>query len=122
MVSKTWCFTLNNYSPLEEQQISEMPGVSYLIYGREVATTGTRHLQGYVTFATAKRLTGVRKLNSRAHWEIARSVEASIRYCKKDGDFVEVDNRKPRLRAPTVRTHFPSIDLRLPSLNLTPLL
>lgn len=94
-VSKTWCFTLNNYSKEEEDSLPLRAEINYLIYGREVSTTGTRHLQGFLTLKKAARLTGVRKLLPRAHWEVSRSVEASIKYCQKDGDYVEVDNRSP---------------------------
>lgn len=57
-----------------------------MILGFEVGESGTRHIQGYLTLrGNARRLSGMKKLHPRAHWEISRSVAASIKYCQKDG-------------------------------------
>lgn len=87
--SKRWCFTLNNYTAQDESLFLEIPA-QYVVYGRESSTTLTPHLQGFITFKTDKRLSGVKKICSRAHWEIAKgtSKQASD-YCKKSGDFEE---------------------------------
>lgn len=87
--SKRWCFTLNNYTSEDEIKLSQVQ-CSYVVYGREVGESGTPHLQGFITFPKNYRLTGLRKILDRAHWEPARgtSKEASD-YCKKDGDFEE---------------------------------
>lgn len=93
MTSKSWCFTLNNYS---ENDITLLKDIdcSYLIFGKEVGESGTPHLQGFITFKTTKRLTGLKKLHKGIHWEISRNVEASINYCMKDKDYFIKDNRK----------------------------
>lgn len=58
--------------------------------GREVASTGTPHLQGFVSFAGKVRLGKVKELiGGNAHCEIARDVRRAIQYCKKDGNFDE---------------------------------
>ena len=87
--SKRWCFTLNNYTEDDEKNFLGA-SYQYLVFGREKGSSGTPHLQGFITFKKNKRLSGVRKLCLRAHWEIARgtSKEASD-YCKKDGEFEE---------------------------------
>lgn len=93
--AKHWCFTLNNYTDVDYDRLStlcEREGeVSYLVFGREVGDENqTPHLQGFISFAsrlsfnTAKLHVGVT-----AHLEVARNVEKSIDYCKKDGDFLE---------------------------------
>ena len=95
-VSKSWCFTLNNY---EEDAVDVIKGwdVQRLLAGAEVGENGTPHLQGYATFKKAMRLAGVRKLplGNRMHWEITKSITASEKYCSKDGNVViDVDHRK----------------------------
>lgn len=83
-----WVFTLNNPTPNELGCLGDL--TSYLVYGEEVGQEGTLHYQGYACFLARKRLTGVKKLLIRAHWEIMRGtpLQAS-EYCKKDGKFTE---------------------------------
>ncbi|ALE29548.1 replication associated protein [Lake Sarah-associated circular molecule 7] len=84
--SKSWCFTDNEC--LED--LWNIMESTYLCYGRETApTTGQKHLQGVIVFATQKRLAAVKKLHPTCHWEAAHSVPASITYCKKEGDWFE---------------------------------
>lgn len=89
MSSKRWCFTLNHHTSDDETYLQQVECL-YLVYGREVAESGTPHLQGFFTFKKMQRLSGVKKLLPRAHFEVAKgtSVQASD-YCKKDGDFFE---------------------------------
>lgn len=94
-VSRRWCFTLNNWTPDEFEAIRaamESGACRYGIVGREVAESGTPHLQGYVEFSTTQRLSAVKRLlcADRLHGEISRGTgrEAS-EYCKKEGDFLE---------------------------------
>lgn len=87
--SKRWCFTLNNYTESEYSTIEHWE-VEYVCVGKEIGASGTPHLQGFVVFAARKRLTAVKQLFERAHWEVARgSSEQAAEYCKKDGDFME---------------------------------
>lgn len=84
--ARYWCFTINNYADVP----TSLPaGADYLIYGKEVAETGTPHLQGFIAFSKRKLLTQVRGVYDGAHWTVARNVPASIKYCKKEGDFTE---------------------------------
>lgn len=91
MNSTRWCFTLNNYTA--EQVLSldtTLQPYKYLLYGKETATTGTPHLQGYIVFTTMKRLSGVAKLLPGTHWEIAKgSTQDNYAYCTKGSDFAE---------------------------------
>lgn len=98
-----WVFTLNNYFE------GEMPLVSYdetrngvpfhpgpvpawdhedlvfIGYGKEVARTGTPHLQGVAVFKRAVGLRTLKRLNSRAHFQPMRgSFEEARAYASKD--------------------------------------
>jgi hypothetical protein len=93
--SKYWCFTLNNFTPSEVLTLrragrnSEL--VHYLVFGREVGDSGTRHLQGYIEFRIRKSLPFLKRtISQRAHWETrkGKGSEASL-YCRKDGDYEE---------------------------------
>lgn len=86
--SKHWCYTLNNPKDCERGPTEDL--TSYHVCGMETGEDGTPHYQGYVAFNNRQRLTAVKKLMPRAHWEIMRgtSQEASD-YCKKDGEFLE---------------------------------
>lgn len=86
--SRSWVFTLNNYTELEEKEVQDWD-CQYLVYGREKGESGTPHLQGYVRFETLKGMPGMKKLQSRAHWEVTKNNAAAIKYCKKDGDVFE---------------------------------
>ena len=52
--SRCWCFTLNNYSSEQVKALRVMFGdaskVRYAIFSREIALSGTPHLQGYVSY------------------------------------------------------------------------
>ncbi len=89
--AKHWIFTLNNYTADDIIRIQGCASATYLVFGKEVGESGTQHLQGYVAFATRKRLTQVRAfIATRAHFEVARGTPAQASdYCKKDGDYWE---------------------------------
>lgn len=87
--SKRWCFTLNNYTE-EEYSLFDKLECRYIVIGKETGDSGTPHLQGFVYFCKNMRLSAVKKVSVRAHWEVARGTcEQAADYCKKDGDFVE---------------------------------
>lgn len=92
-----WCFTLNNYTEAERDEIvgsaagMESP-FKYIVFGYELGESGTPHLQGYFQLRKKVRLSGVKKLPglSRAHFEPARGdVQSNQIYCKKEGNFFE---------------------------------
>lgn len=88
--SSRWVFTINNYDQEDELRLSELDA-KYVIYGREIGESGTKHLQGFCIFRNAKRFNGVRDLiGRRAHCEPARGTsKQAADYCKKDGDYCE---------------------------------
>ena len=85
--AKRWCYTLNN--PIQPIPYNELTQ-DYHVHGGEVGEKGTPHYQGFICFKNLKRITQLKEINSRAHWEAALGTnkEASD-YCKKDGKFHE---------------------------------
>lgn len=80
------CFTLNNYTEEEYKNVCAWD-CDYLIVGKEVGEKGTPHLQGYVEWSRSMRMTELKKLNPKIHWEKRRgtAAEASA-YCKKSDE------------------------------------
>lgn len=90
--STRWCFTLNNYTEVDIDVLRTYV-CKYVVFGYENApTTNTPHLQGFIVFNHAKRLSECRQLfnGGRGHFEITRgSSHQAAEYCKKAGHFVE---------------------------------
>lgn len=88
--SRAWCFTLNNYTDADESLLQQVE-CDYIVFGRETGEEKeVPHLQGYIYFKNPKRLGGLKKLHSRAHWETAKgTAEQNFTYCTKQGDFYE---------------------------------
>lgn len=93
--AKNWAYTWNNYT---EEVIARLSGlvatpnsiVVYIIFGKEVGDTGTPHLQGTICFSRKQRLVQVKAVVAGdPHLEVVRNINASIIYCKKQGDFLE---------------------------------
>lgn len=99
--AKRWCFTLNNYSEKELEQLEQQfrkRNFQFLI-GKEVGEQGTPHLQGYIE--ADKRIRPLEQFdNKRIHWESCRgSPSDNIQYCTKDGNYITniFIPRKPKL-------------------------
>jgi hypothetical protein len=93
-LAKNWVFTLNNYTEADLARIGECISpnsrVRYVLYGKEIGTNGTPHLQGFIEFSRRVRLLQVKGVvGNTAHVEVCRNVTAAIAYCKKDGDITE---------------------------------
>jgi len=90
--AKHWAgCTLNNYTPQDEAKFLAViqPLATYYVYGREIGSKGTPHLQFMVCFNTQKALTALKKILPEAHWEV-KSAKSTMQqasdYCKKDGN------------------------------------
>lgn len=103
---RNFCFTLNNYTQEEEDDIKKIHH-EYIIYGKEIGEEGTPHLQGYIELTKKMRFSSVKKLMPRAHIEARRGTQQqAIDYCKKEGNFIELGickNQGHRTDLDTVR-------------------
>lgn len=93
MAHKSWSYTLNNWTS-EEKTLLQNLECNFHVIGEEIGESGTPHLQGTITFKTSKRLTALKKILERAHWEKTIDLESSINYCMKDKKYFLKDNRK----------------------------
>ena len=91
MSHRAWTFTVNNYTPEQEEALKAAP-CQYLVFGHELApTTGTPHLQGYI-YTTRKVHSYMMKLIPGGFSWIAPSVadaKKNREYATKDQDFFE---------------------------------
>ena len=72
MTAKAFCYTINNPTEEDEQDVIALVGQSrYHIVGREIGENSTPHLQGYVYMDQACRITKITKILRRAHVEKA---------------------------------------------------
>lgn len=87
---RKFCFTLNNYTPDEEEKIKSMtkmkPEILFMIYGKEVGANGTPHLQGYIYYKNPQYLDSLKNKIKRWHLEPqwADNDSVAINYCKKE--------------------------------------
>ena len=91
--AKRWCFTLNNYTVDECEQICSICSsfCSYAVIGKEVGDQGTPHLQGYIEFKTKRRPLSVFKFTKRIKWLKSKgSREQNLEYCSKDNLFFSI--------------------------------
>lgn len=85
---RAWQFTLNGSHNFDD--LNAVQDWQYMIAGKEVAETGTKHLQGYVYFNKRKTFAACKKMIPNAHFEPAKgSPESNENYCSKEGEFFE---------------------------------
>lgn len=90
--AKSWCYTLNNPTDTELCQLIAFEARKHRA-ALEVGEGGTKHVQGFITWLRAYRLGQLAKLVPRAHWEVARCIDAA-NYCTKGEIIIDVDNHK----------------------------
>lgn len=79
---RRWCFTINN--PTDDDDPMKW-GVQYATWQKEEGADKTPHLQGYVELEKKSRLSAMKKLNGRAHWEQCKGTQKqNIDYCTKE--------------------------------------
>jgi len=86
--AQSWMFTINN--PTEADDPRKWDDVRYVTWQLEKGDEGTPHLQGYVEWTKNRRLSGCKKINSRAHWDIRMGTQQqAIDYCTKSDTRVD---------------------------------
>lgn len=104
---KRWIFVINNYEPLDVEQVKKLAdddNVDILTSGYEVGKEGTPHIQGAFVLKNKQRLSWLKKFLSRAHFKPQyKSAAANINYTMKDGNVccVKGDIEKYMEPAPT---------------------
>jgi len=102
-----WTFTWNNYSEEDVVQMSNFAeNCVYLIFGYEKGENGTPHLQGFFRSNNRYRLTDLKKIFPKIHFEVARSPKAAADYCKKEGNFKEFGTFHQRSITHSIFTDF----------------
>ncbi len=91
MAKRNWCFTLNNPDDTLVEDDPHTWSAQYVVWQKEKGKDGTLHLQGYCELEKLSRLSAMKKINPRAHWEPRKgNQEQAINYCKKkDETYVE---------------------------------
>ena len=83
---RNFTITQNNYP---DTKLLDEVSCKYIIYGKEIAESGTPHLQGFISFHNPRAIGGVIKELPGCHIEVAKTIHPAIEYCKKEGDFTE---------------------------------
>jgi Putative viral replication protein len=111
--ARYWCLTLNNYIQQDVDRLSQttaLPGVEYMVFGKEVDASGTPNLEGIVCFQSRKRMSTVKAVIGQAEFSTTRYPGLSTEYCKKDGDFMEIGIR-PRFIKDVIKIVWLPVDL-----------
>lgn len=90
--SKTWKFTDFDMS---KRAFFENLDANVVVFGEESCPkTGKPHLQGHVSFKRCYRISSLKKLNEKCHWEVAKCEDFNYEL-KGDNVFIK-DNRKKK--------------------------
>lgn len=94
--ARAFCFTINNPDGIHDNlhQYGDdaarlNANMQYIIYGAEIGTTGTPHLQGFVYFTNGRTINGIKSIDGfkRAHIEVCNDsspgYKRAIDYCRK---------------------------------------
>lgn len=103
MTSRSYCFTLNNYTNTHLAILynrycksrDEDGKIRYICYGREIGEQGTPHLQGYLELNEPMRMSGCKDLFgiNGLHLEKRMGTRDQARdYTKKDTKWIEFGN------------------------------
>jgi hypothetical protein len=89
--AKHWSFTLNNYNPEDGDNLSIKFNTLYkcrFVMGFEIGEQKTPHIQGHCSFLKKMRLSALKKIDARIHWEMDRNRDSAEKYCLKDNNYI----------------------------------
>lgn len=88
--NRNFTFTWNNYTQ-ESEDYLQHESIKYVAYSKEIApTTGTPHLQGYISFNNPKTIVQARKFLKGCHVLVMHgSIAQNDTYCSKAGSLIE---------------------------------
>lgn len=117
--SRSWCFTINNYTDETEKCIKAVPCQRIIAY-KEVASTGTPHIQGAIVFKRPQRLNAVKlALGGKAHLEVMRGKWADQDYCMKEGrEMVRMEDNTNQGQRTDLKRFYDDISQELPELEV----
>ena len=86
--ARKWLYTWNNYPENLDELRDKLNSCSNHGFGKEKASTGTPHLQGWVEFHEKVRPCSIIKFTDKIRWEkMNGTIEQNIAYCSKEGDY-----------------------------------
>lgn len=92
--ARHWFFTWNNYPETWKTDILVLKTISKLMAQEEIGENGTKHIQGYILYKNPKKLSTLKTISDKIHWEKCRNIQASIDYCNKletrNGDVLSI--------------------------------
>ena len=86
---KTWMCTINNYTDKDIMWLNNLE-VNRMVASKEIGEQGTPHIQAKMTFKQKYRLTALKKLNPRVHWDLSYAKD-EWNYCKKIDSEIIID-------------------------------
>lgn len=90
-MARNYVFTINNYENNLEP-FDFVPEDCFIAWQAEIGEQGTPHLQGYLELPDKQRISYLKKLHPKAHWEARRGTqEQAIDYATKWEDPTYVD-------------------------------
>lgn len=110
-----WCFTFNNYEQSEicEFRIELNKLCKKYVFQEETGKNGTRHLQGSISLKIKKRLTELKKIDDRIHWEPTKNVKAADAYaCKEETRTGEIYTHEKKIAFKRTKSKFDDIKPR----------
>ncbi len=95
---RAWVFTWNNYDEKDVLYLIDKLKTGSYLFGEEIGSTGTRHLQGVFRWKNPRSFKAMRKLFKENHIEMCKNWCASLNYCSKDGKtYTNIKKKQTRI-------------------------